>query len=329
VFALAFSSAVFFAALFWLPLVEVTKIGLERKIHLAEIGAAIAAQDMRWLGLFVDFCLVIAPAATLLALLIVSFAALLRRPFPGWRAHLAVVKFSANWAMPEVLLLAILVSFLKIGALAQASIGLGFPALVLSVVLLLFALQSFDADELRARLDPASPAPGGPAPVHGGSRRLALALLISAAAALIPANLLPIMEINIAGHRSADTIFGGVVLLFHEGMWGIGLIVFIASFVVPIGKLGGLGFLLWLSRGARGDAFAVRLHRWLNFIGRWSMLDILLIGLLTGLIQFHGLANVRPGPAAPAFAAAVLLTVLAVEAFPLRSLFASGPGVRR
>jgi paraquat-inducible protein A len=328
VFALALSAAFFFASLAWLPLVEVSKIGLHREIHITEIGAAIAAQDMRWLGLLVDFCLIIAPIATLLALLVICLAALLRYPFPGWRAHLAVVNFAANWAMPEVLLLAILLSFLKIGALAQASIGLGFLTLALSVVFLLFAIQAFASDEIRARLDPGAPAPGGPSPVSGGSRGLAAALLISAAVALLPANLLPIMEINVAGSRSADTIFGGVVLLLHEGMWGIGLIVFAASFVVPIGKLAGLGFLLWRARDAKGDVQAVRLYRWLNFIGRWSMLDILLIGLLTGLIQFHGVANVRPGPAAPAFAAVVVLTILAVEAFPLRSLFVSAPAVR-
>jgi paraquat-inducible protein A len=320
--ALAFglASAFFFIALWFLPLVQVSKIGLERELLLGGLGSAIAAQDMRWLGRFVDFCVVLAPAAALAALLAVTLAALLRRPFPGWRAGVALVHFGARWAMLEVLLLAILLSFLKIGALADARFGEGFYALAAAVVFLLLGMQAFDGGAVRSRLEAGAEKAEGAVPRHGGSEAVALALLISAAAALLPANLLPMMEMNIAGQRSADTIFGGVVLLLHEGMWGIGLIVFIASFVVPIGKLAGLAYLLWQARRAGEDGRGMRLHRWLDFIGRWSMLDILLIGLLSGLIQFHELANVRPGPAAPAFAAAVVLTILAVEAFPLSAL---------
>jgi len=129
------------------------------------------------------------------------------------------------------------------------------------------------------------------------------------------------MEVSLSGKTTINTIFGGILVLWNEGMWGIGLIVFIASFLVPLGKLAGLGWLIHRSRTHRGSAFDVKLHRFLDFIGRWSMLDILLIGLLAGLIQFGALGYVRPGPAAPAFAAAVILTILAVESFPPRLLF--------
>jgi paraquat-inducible protein A len=319
--ACALGSFGLFLSLLVLPLVEVSKLGFHRGIRLDQLGDAVAAQGMPWLGLFVDFCVVATPLALLLGLILLGSAAVTGRAFPGWRLALAGSEFAGRWAMVEVLLLAILVSFLKIDALADAAVGTGFYALAGSSLLMLLALQSFDPGIVRARLSPPTAPEPAPGPHPGGSFQISLALLIAAAAALVPANTLPMMEITIAGRATGDTIFGGVVLLVHEGMWGVAAVVFAASFLVPIAKLGGLARLLWLARRGRGDARAVRLHRTLDFIGRWSMLDILLIALLVGLIQFQSLAYVKPGPAAPAFAAAVVLTILAVEAFPLRSLF--------
>jgi paraquat-inducible protein A len=322
--ACATAALVLFLSLLVLPLVEVSKIGFHREIRLGELGAALAGQGMGWLGRYVDFCVVAAPAALLLGMIPLLAAAAAGRAFPGWRAVLALTCFAGRWAMAEVLLLAILISFLKIDALADAAVGAGCYALAGASVCILLAWQAFDPAVVRARLDPAAPDPKLPAPAHRGSLDGSIALFCAAAFALVPANLLPMMEISIAGRSSGDTIFGGVVLLVREGMWGIGLVVFVASFIVPIGKLAGLARLFWLARRGGGGPGAVRLHRLLDFIGRWSMLDILLIALLAGLIQFQGLAYVKPGPAAPAFAAAVVFTILAVELFPLRALFPSG-----
>lgn len=327
--AFALASLALFLPLLLLPLVEVSKVGFHREIRLDQLGDAVAGQGMPWLGRYIDFCVFAAPVILLLGLIAVASAALARRPFPGWRAVLAFSEFAGRWAMAEVLLLAILISFLKIDALADARVGTGCHVLAGSALCMLLAWQAFDPVAVRARLDASAPPEGSPAPVHEGSLQVSWALMIAAAVALVPANTLPMMEISIAGVSTGDTIFGGVVMLVREGMWGIGLVVFVASFIVPIGKLLGLARLLWLVRRGAGDARAVRLHRALDFIGRWSMLDILLIALLVGLIQFQSLAYVKPGPAAPAFAAAVVLTILAVEAFPLRALFPAADPARK
>ncbi|CAM3038839.1 paraquat-inducible protein A [Rariglobus hedericola] len=324
--AFALTAAIAFFTLTFLPLMTVNKIGMHRSIHLSGVGSSMGDEGMPLLGTFVNFCLIIGPVLLLSGVLTLLLAARLQWAFPGWRLMLRVTGFAQRWSMPEVLLLAIVVSFLKIGTLATASVGLGFLMLVLGTLALTGAMQIFDPAEVRRRLRDTEMlsrlrAPGPPA-----SDALSLALLVAAAIMLIPANMLPMMEISLSGKNTLNTIFGGILLLWNEGMWGIGLIVFIASFLVPLGKLAGLGWLIHRSRTQRSSAYDVRLHRFLDFIGRWSMLDILLIGLLTGLIQFGALGYVRPGPAAPAFAAAVILTILAVETFPPRLLFArSGP----
>ena len=320
--AWAITALVAFGLLAFLPLIEVDKLGIGREVLITGVGAGVRNQGDVLLGFFVDFCVIYAPLALLISIIVLQAAAALGRPFPGWRLFLEMHGVAFRWAMPDVLLLAILVSFLKIEAMARAGFEYGSLALAAGVVALALATQAFSADWVRSRLEPsAGDEEKGRRRLRAGSTQAALALLLAAAIMLVPANVLPIMEVNQLGDATRSTIFGGIAQLAGHGLWGIALMVFVASFLVPIGKLAGLGWLLFRARHATGGADCVRLHRWLDFIGRWSMLDVLLIGVLCGLVQFGGLAEVRPGPGAPAFAAVVVLTVLAVEAFPLPRLF--------
>jgi paraquat-inducible protein A len=58
-----------------------------------------------------------------------------------------------------------------------------------------------------------------------------------------------------------------------------------------------------------------------KFIGRWSMLDVFLVAFLAGAVQFGSLASIRPEMGVLAFAAAVVLTILATESFDSRILW--------
>lgn len=148
------------------------------------------------------------------------------------------------------------------------------------------------------------------------------ALGLAALIALMPAYVLPVMSIELLGQAHADTIFSGVLKLWHEGLWGLALIVFTASLLVPMLKLGGLGLLLAAVRwpGLAPAAALARLHGVVHFIGRWSMLDIFLVAFLCGIVRFQGLATVEARPGAVAFGAAVVLTMLATAAFDARLL---------
>ena len=155
-----------------------------------------------------------------------------------------------------------------------------------------------------------------------GSVGRSAAFALAAAIMLVPAYTLPVMSIEKLGHANADTIFSGVWKLWQKGMWGLALIVFTASLLVPVLKLTGLTFLLAASRwrGLAGAAMLGRLHGILHFIGRWSMLDIFLVAFLCGIVRFGGLASVGARPGAVAFAAAVILTMFATAAFDPRML---------
>lgn len=140
---------------------------------------------------------------------------------------------------------------------------------------------------------------------------------------LVPANVLPVVSTNLMGQARTDTIWSSVVALHDDGLWGIALIVFGASMVVPLLKLAGLGALHHAVRtGSTAHRRTLtRLYAFVKFIGRWSMLDVFLVAFLSGAVQFGLFASVRPEPGVIAFAAAVVLTVFATESFDPRLLW--------
>ncbi|CAD5379700.1 Paraquat-inducible protein A [Pseudomonas sp. OF001] len=149
------------------------------------------------------------------------------------------------------------------------------------------------------------------------------ALLLAAALLYIPANLLPIMTVNLFGQGSPATIMEGVLELIHAGMLPIALVVFVASILVPTFKLVGIALLLYsvqrhLPLSPRQRIFMFRFIEW---IGRWSMLDIFVIAILVALVSFGNLASIEAGAGAMAFAAVVILTMLAAITFDPRLIW--------
>ena len=149
------------------------------------------------------------------------------------------------------------------------------------------------------------------------------ALVITAAVLYIPANLLPVMRTHEILSDEDDTILSGVISLAHQGSWPIALLVFFASIVVPLLKLVALGdilFAIWRGR-VRNPRQRSRLFRLVEFVGRWSMLDVFALSLLASLVQIQSLAIVQVRPGVFAFAAVVVLTMLAAQSFDERLLW--------
>ncbi len=146
------------------------------------------------------------------------------------------------------------------------------------------------------------------------------ALLASATLLLVPANLFPVMTVTRFGQGEPSTILSGVVHLAEDGAWPLAALVFFASFVVPITKIGALALLLVTVQ--RGSAWRLRdrtlLYRVTEAVGAWSMIDVFLVGILVALVRMDALASVRPGIGATFFGAAVVLTMLAARTFDPR-----------
>jgi paraquat-inducible protein A len=149
------------------------------------------------------------------------------------------------------------------------------------------------------------------------------ALVVSAAALYIPANVMPVMHMRTLFSDEDDTIMSGVLSLLQEGSWPLALLVFLASIVVPLLKLIAMGWLLFtIVRNSPGQPLQrSKLFRLVEFIGRWSMLDVFAIALLVALVQIRSLATVHAGLGAVAFCAVVVLTMLAAQSFDERLLW--------
>lgn len=296
--AISLTALILWGLTLWFPLADVKKLGISNEGYLLQLGSSYRASGQILLGWIVDLFALILPSLLFISLPIIAITNKYRLI-----GHFCL--FARRWAMPEVFMLSVLVSFTKIGSLAKASLDLGFWTLCAATVLLIYVSQRIEF----------------PKPEEKKSRSAAWAFLFAACFILIPANTLPIMIVKSGANAHHSTIIAGISDLLINGMWGIGLIVFIASILVPFCKLGGLAWLLLISRSNSGTRKSMKIYHVISFIGRWSMLDIFLIGVLASLIDFGKLAYVEPGPAAPAFAAAVILTVIAVEQFDTRSLF--------
>ena len=139
------------------------------------------------------------------------------------------------------------------------------------------------------------------------------AFLIAAFIMYIPANTEPMMQTTSLGNTSSDTILEGVIYFLSHGEWPLALVIFAASVMLPLLKIIAIAYILILTQRASGKHKIERtqLYRLAETLGKWSMLDIFVVGLMAGLVQLGSLTTIAPGPACIAFAGVVILTMFA------------------
>ncbi len=280
---------------------------------------------------------------------------------PGFAGVVRILGWLRHWCMVPVFLLGVLVSLVKLAGLARLQIEAGFIGFAALTVIgtqlsrlspqVLWRLvdrmglspvagrlpgahertalchscglvQAIPANALHAAHD----CPRCDAPVHYRKPNpiaRTWALLITAAMLYVPANIWPIMEIRSLLGNSDHTILGGVIDLWQAGSWDLAVIVFVASVAVPMTKLLALAVLLiCVQRGlTQARPQRTRMYRMVELIGQWSMLDVYVVVLLGALAHFPGLMQINTGPAAGAFGAVVVLTMLAAMSFEPRAIW--------
>jgi paraquat-inducible protein A len=221
--------------------------------------------------------------------------------------------------MTEVFVVGACVAYSRIQSEGQVRVDFGGWCLAGSALLLLASL---------AMLGEYS---GPPQPQSQAATRRAGEASLQATAALvfagfvlyIPANVMPILEIESYGSVTQNTIVGGAIELIHYGLWPLAVIVFMASVVIPLAKLFGLSWLLWQTHRHSPKLLRerTRMYRLIDTIGRWSNIDVFTLSLLAALVQFGALERVRPEPGAIAFAGVVLITMIAAQCFDPRTMW--------
>jgi paraquat-inducible protein A len=355
--ALAVAALLLFALAATMPFLRLD-LGEGQQTTLIAGPEALQQSGLWPLAMVVLATTMLAPLAKLGCMIWVLFA-LHRRPPHATESpprHLAVlfrwVEKLTPWSMVEVFLLGVFVAYSKLIDLAPVHIGGAAYALGAVMLVMAGADAVLDHEAIWERLEP-HPLPE-PAPARRGPRiacdacgqvccqtglcprcgallrhrkpeslTRTWALLIAAALLYIPANTLPILTVIRLGRGMPNTILEGVEELAAAGLWPLAALVFVASVAVPVLKLVGLTILLFTTqRRMRGQLVQrTRLYKIVEAVGRWSMIDVFMISILTALVHMGALATISPGAGVICFCAVVILTMLAANSFDPRLMW--------
>jgi paraquat-inducible protein A len=333
------------------PVFRVSALGMQHSTRVDGTVTSLIDDGFGFLALPLAMFAIVIPVVWLLSVALV-LACLETGHRPPWLGRLFRYAITLDmWAMPDVFVMGGFVAYTRLQSMTRVDIAAGgwaFLAFAFAVTMLRvvmdehFLWQEIMQDPQRESSQAVmicpycalllnAPLEGEPCPRctgtihHRQPDALArCAALVGASYLLyIPANLLPVLSVTRLGRHENDTILGGVVELIHAGMWPLALIVFTASIAVPVLKLFGLTWFLLATWQRSRNHIAVRtkLHRVIAAIGRWSNIDVFMIGLLAALVSFGNLADIGPQPGAISFACVVFMTMLASNAFDARLMW--------
>jgi paraquat-inducible protein A len=154
-----------------------------------------------------------------------------------------------------------------------------------------------------------------------GSRDVPLALTVAAAIALIIADTLPLMDLHVVGRFASTTIPGGAYEMWLQGQLLVSVLVLFCAVIAPAGYVLFMLVLLLAARRTPVPHWAAEMLRWLSHLQVWSMLEVVMLGVLVALTKIAQLATVDPGIGMYGFSAAILLIPAIMTNFDRRELW--------
>ena len=140
-----------------------------------------------------------------------------------------------------------------------------------------------------------------------------LAFATTAGILFLPAIHLPVLTIEKFGLKHSASVWDGAVTLLRHGEILVGLAILVCSILVPVLKIGGL--IAITVPGMLRRQHRALFYRLIEWAGRWSMLDVLLVALLVAVLKLRDLVSVIPGPGALTFTLCVVFSLLASASF--------------
>ena len=338
------------------PFVSMYAAGNSNEMNFFDTSSVLFTEHHQWLAILVWLFIQAIPAGCMIAVIYLKLGMLYSLPARTWVAR--VLYMLKPWSMVDIFLMGLIISFVKLVADADISLGPSFWAFCLFCLLHLRTFQVLDRRELWSKI---APYPVPKIAAHAGKtglqqnlklcqvctalvpitqthcsrcntkvhlRRRAslqntLALLLAATLLYIPANLLPIMRTVSFGETIDSTIISGLVLMWRDGAYPVAIIILIASVIVPVVKILVMFWLCYLAQLPlkQRQLYSTYIYRMVDWVGRWSMVDVLVVAIMAALVRFDLLMSVYPGVGALVFAAVVILTMLAALSFDPRLLW--------
>ncbi len=154
-----------------------------------------------------------------------------------------------------------------------------------------------------------------------------MAWTITALVLFVPANLYPMMVLNTLGKTESSTILQGISAFVQVGHYPIAIIIFIASFIIPLGKIIGLFILIYNVKHKTNINLKRQSHLFhiVEKIGPWSMLDVFVVVVMASVVNLGFLSNIEVAIGASYFALMVIATLMAANSFDPRLLWDNKP----
>ena len=334
--------------------------GISHSITLVQAATTPMTLDYPVLTLLFVIFVLLLPCLYLIGTIYLYLTLALHRPSERARYIARMMHYSLTWVMPDIFVVGVLVSLIKIMSMASISVGVSFWTFCAFSFLTLLTVAHTSWSELWEALGGPCRAPAmdtskrglqqgmtcchvcqqpGQVDEHGHGRcsrcnevlhartrhsiQHTLSLLLVAAMIYIPSMLWPVMTINQLGDHAHQTIIGGVLLLIGYGDYPVAMVIFFASVMVPVAKLMAL---LWLCLKTRLPLpfryrNRMRLYHVTHFIGRWSMIDVFVVTVLGSMVQLGALMSIVPEHGIVAFASVVVITMIAAERFDPRLMW--------
>ena len=334
-----------------LPFLTTSVLGVSRHSIMASSAKAMWTDGWPLLALMIGLFVVVLPLVrfTLLTAVLGCLRMGLR---PNWLGRcFRWANQLQQWAMLDVFLVGLWVAYARLAGTISVEVGAGAQCFIAAAVLSLATRATLNQSHIWRLIAPDGDLPANdavcsclacdftvPATREGtpcprcGDRICArekdtlgrtIALTLAGMLLYIPANILPIATLPIGLHPTQYNILQGVIDLSQAGLFGLALLVFTASFAIPMLKLVGLGYcvLSVLRRSRRRLVLKTRVYRVVEEIGRWSMVDPFVIACFVPVMQYNAIIFGRAESAAPAFACVVVLTMIAARAFDPRLMW--------
>ncbi|MEM8844242.1 MAG: paraquat-inducible protein A [Pseudomonadota bacterium] len=354
-FAFTVAALVFFIISNTYPFVAVQLGGVTHELNLLSGVIAMFESEQHLLGLIVISTIFFFPLLEIIALSLLTITHLLNVKYKWQKFVLGTLSALRPWSMLEIFLLAVVISVVKMQSYVTIIPGPALYSFFGLVLCLVGANRRFNIKLMWSYLVPENifykdlPAKfisckecdalidTRIADAHNHccrchkkihhrkpmSLQKTLALTIAAMLLYIPANTYPMLYTTSLGSTLSSTIIGGAVELVDSGLWVLALIVIIASVLIPIFKIIVIGWLVFSvkMKSTKMIKQKTKLYHIIEFIGRWSMVDVFVVTLLVALVHFGLIASAEAGIATLAFSTVVILTMIATEAFDTRLLW--------
>lgn len=357
----AITTLIFMFAMDFLPFIGISSSGLSNNVDVLDYTQVLSSENMSIVSLAVYFFMQILPFIALSTIIITDICYLSKTKFFHIKYLLKLYRFCLDWSMVEVFTVAVLVSLIKLVNLVEINYGYGFYCLIIFSFFYMLSITRYNLNEMWtffcgspeivrkiqigisaesqnfARCQVCGSIVDGEynnglcercgSKIKDKSKHSinkCLALVVAAICMYVPANIYPMMVTTYFGVNEPSTIIDGVIVLWQMKSYFVAIVILVASICIPILKIVTLLYLCVMAKKIRKAKNKVQisfLYRLVEFIGKWSMVDVFVVAIMATIVRIGNFMVIYPGSAVFSFGIVVVLTMLAARQFDPRLLW--------